>query len=197
MPDALMTERLILTPVDPADTVVIEQLFAIQSDPATWTHLPQGVETDISQTRSMVEDYARSWKDFGLAWWAVGLRAPLADLPTGTIVGLGGAAVRRPAVPAWNLGYRLTPAVWGHGLATEIGRAAREAARVAQPELPVTARALTRNRASWRTLERVGLSLVWEGDAPANDESTSGVMRRVYSDRPLSDGLLDQLVALG
>lgn len=197
MPAETLTERLILTPIDPTDAAIVEALFAIQSDPATWTHLPDAVETDIAESRTIAEDHARSWRDFGLGWWAIRLREPLDALDAGAIIGLGGAAVRRPEVQAWNVGYRLTPAAWGHGFAGEVSRAALAAAQGARPGLPVTARALTRNPASWRTLERAGLLLVWEGDAPADYPLTSGVERRVYSDRDLSPALLAQLIALG
>lgn len=192
-----LTERLILTPLDAAIPEIVEALFAIQSDPATWRHLPEGVDADIAETRGLVEGYARSWRDLGLGWWALRLRSPLDHLPAGAIIGLGGVAVRRPEVPAWNLGFRLTPAAWGRRFAAEVSAAALAAAARAQPELPVTARALSRNPASWRTLERAGLVLVWEGDDPADDHLTSGLERRVYSDRPLNDALLAQLIALG
>lgn len=197
MPAETLTERLILTPIDPTDAELIDAIFAIQSDPATWTHLPDAVDTDISQSRTIAEDHARSWRDLGLGWWAIRLREPLDALDAGSVIGLGGAAVRRPEVPAWNVGYRLTPAAWGHGFAGEVSRAAIVAAHAARPDLPVTARALTRNPASWRTLQRAGLAMVWEGDDPADDALTSGVARRVYSDRDLSPALLDQLIALG
>lgn len=197
MPAETRTARLILTPIDSADPEVVQALFDIQSDPATWTHLPDGVETDIAQSRTMAEDHTRSWRDFGLGWWAIRTADRFGDCAAGEIIGLGGAAVRRPEVPAWNLGYRLDRRAWGHGFAAEVGIAAREAAGAAQPELPVTARALTRNPASWRTLERIGLELIWEGDAPADYPLTSGLQRRVYADRPLSPELLSQLIALG
>ena len=93
MPEPTLTDRLLLTPIDPADEVVLGRLFAIQADPATWTHLPEGVETDLSQTRSLAEDHARSWREQGLGWWAVGLREATAGFPEGAIVGLGGAGV--------------------------------------------------------------------------------------------------------
>jgi len=197
VPEPTLTDRLLLTPIDPADEVVLGRLFAIQADPATWTHLPEGVETDLSQTRSLAEDHARSWREQGLGWWAVGLREATAGFPEGAIVGLGGAGVRRPELPAWNLGYRLTPAVWGRGLAGELAAAALRAARLARPELPVTARALARNPASWHVLERVGLSLAWEGPAPASAPLTRGLTLRVYADRPLPDELLGRIAALG
>lgn len=197
MPIETLTDRLILTPIDAGEPATVSALFAIQSDPETWRHLPDGVETDISQSQAMAEDQERSWRDQGLGWWLIRLRKPLGDLEEGAVIGLGGAAVRRPEVRAWNLGYRLTPSAWGHGFAREVGRTALDAAHAAQPELPVTARTLTHNPASWRTLERVGLSLVWEGQASAGFPLTSGLQRRVYADREVTPALRDQLIALG
>jgi RimJ/RimL family protein N-acetyltransferase len=197
MPADTVTDRLILTPLEGASPELVATLFGIQSDPATWAHLPAGVETDLSETQRLVDGYARSWRDRGLGWWAVRLRSPLGELAAGSVIGLGGAGMRRPEVPAWNLGFRLTPAAWGRGFGLEVSKAAIAAAVVAQPEVPITARALTRNPASWRTLERAGLSLLWKGDAPADDPLTSGLPRRVYSDRPTSPDLLRKLIALG
>ncbi|WP_226533894.1 GNAT family N-acetyltransferase [Microbacterium paraoxydans] len=186
-----------LTPISSAESAFVDAMYAVQSDPATWTHLPEAVETDIGQSRAIAEDHARSWRDLGLGWWLIRLREPLGALAAGSVVGLGGAAVRRPEVPAWNLGYRLTPRAWGQGFAGEVSRAAIRAAHIARPDLPVTARALTRNPASWRTLERAGLALVWEGAAPADDALTSGVERRIYADRTVPGSLLETLIALG
>lgn len=192
-----VTDRLILTPIDPTDQYVVASIFAVQSDLDTWKHLPAGREIDISQSRTLAEDNGRSWQDYGLGWWAIRARYALDDVPAGEFLGLGGASIRRPAVVAWNLGYRLRPIAWGRGLAAEVGAAALKAAREVGPDIPVTARALTRNPASWRTLERIGMSLLWEGDAAAEDTLTSGLERRVYTDRGLDPDLLAQLIALG
>ncbi|OAN34004.1 GNAT family N-acetyltransferase [Microbacterium sp. H83] len=196
IPDTV-TDRLVLSPIDAADATTVEAIFALQSDPATWRHLPEAVETDISQSRSMAEDYSRSWRHHGVGWWVVRLRDPLPGVGPEEIVGLGGAAMRRPDIRAWNVGYRLSPRIWGHAFATEIAVAAARAANAADPETPVTARALSRNVASWRTLERAGLVLRWEGEDAAEYRPTSGVLRRVYADRDLGDALLNQLIAQG
>ncbi len=85
----MMTDRLRLTPIDPEDTAMIDALFAIQSDRATWEHLSATVETDISQTVYLAEAHAASARDYGLGWWAVSLRESVGSLPAGKIIGLG------------------------------------------------------------------------------------------------------------
>ncbi len=100
-------------------------------------------------------------------------------------------------MPAWNLGYRLTPAAWGHGFATELGAAAIEAANGTRPELPVVARALSHNTGSWRVLERLGLTLAWEGPVTQPNLPTSAMDLRVYADRPINEKLVGQIAALG
>lgn len=100
-------------------------------------------------------------------------------------------------MPAWNLGCRLTPAAWGHGFATELGATAVETANGTRPELPVVARALSHNAASWRVVERLGLTLAWEGPVAQPNLPTSAMDLRVYADRPPSERPVGQIVALG
>ena len=85
-------------------------------------------------------------------------------------------------------------------MATELCRAALDAAALVSPDRPVTARVLERNPASFRVLEKVGLKLIWRGDAPSaavDPELRAVVLRRVYADRPLRPELLAELVAKG
>lgn len=67
---------------------MINALFAIQSDPATWAHLPAAVETDISQTVYLAKAHYASARDYGLGWWAMSLRESVGSLPAGKIIGL-------------------------------------------------------------------------------------------------------------
>jgi len=186
-----------LTPIDPDDDATLAQVWAIQSDPATWKHLPQARPDGSTARQAWATQHATSWRDVGLGWWVVRLGEPLGGLSSGSVIGTGGCGATMPGVPAWNLGYRLTPAVWGHGLAGQIARQALESAHRVRPEWPVTARVLTRNPASWHVLERAGLTLAWEGAIAADDPLTAGLVRRVYADRRLDDDLLRQLIALG
>lgn len=167
------------------------------SDPRTWTHLPRACPTESSWLIDYLTDQRSAWETVGLGWWVVHLKDSHAGLPPGSVIGMGGVSPCRTVSAAWNLGYRLSPAVWGMGLGTELAEAGLRAAHEQAAEVPVTARVLERNPASWRVLDKIGLTHVWSGEVPADDELTSGVARRIYADRPLDSTLLDQLIALG
>jgi len=189
------TARLRLSPVDASGPEERAALAACWGDPRTWAHLPSGCPTDDAWVEPWIAGHVRSRARTGLGWWLVRLVGPVGSVPVGTIVGAGGCALIE-GLAAWNLGYRLTPDVWGYGVATELAVAGLQAAREADPGLPVTARVLERNPASWHVLEKVGLTLVWSGVISGGDAMTAGLCRRIYADRPLSADLLAGLIAL-
>ena len=160
----------------------LDQVHAIQSDPRTHLHDPSGRPTDIESTQRMIDMSQRSWDEHGFGLWTV----RLAD---GSIAGTCGAFVSK--LPIWNLGYRLAPATWGHGLAGAAAAKAVEAALAADSELPIIARVLATNPASARVAESAGLVLAWRGP------STRGPERLILSDRALPEALLDSVIALG
>lgn len=178
-PEVVRTARAVLRrPVEDD----LEPVYAIYGDPATWAHLPSG-RGDRSMTAEMLTMMIAGWDRFGLDTWVV------EDLG-GRVVGIAGT--RRVEDRALrNLGYRLAPAVWGSGLATEVAQAALDAAHEHDAGTPVTARVLTNNPASIRVLGKVGLELVHEG--PRDD----GLVRQVHTDRPLASDDLAHLISLG
>ncbi|WP_420369634.1 GNAT family N-acetyltransferase [Curtobacterium sp. L1-20] len=169
----IRTDRLLLTPLTPTD---IDDVHAVFSDARTWTHLPGGRHTTRAATVDLVQRGIGGRARHGLGAWAVRSASDHAFL------GIGG--VDMTAAGVWNLGYRLTPSAWGNGYATELARAAVAAAHDTAPDAPVTGRVLTNNPASAAVLDRVGLSLVWQGStaSPLPD----GVERQVWSDRAVS-----------
>jgi RimJ/RimL family protein N-acetyltransferase len=166
----------------PLATDHLDEVHAIQSDPRTWEHHPAGRPTDIAATERMIAMSQHSWTEHGFGLWTV-------RLEDGMVAGTCGALV--PALPFWNLGYRLSPAAWGRGLASALARKAAGAARTADPMLPLVARVLATNPASTRVAENAGLTLVWSGP------SKEGPARLLLADRELSPTLLDSLIALG
>lgn len=127
-------------------------VFRVHGDPETNRYNPAGPDPDQATSEATLRVWLRQWQEDGFSYWAVSLP------PATEVVGFGG--VRRIA---WggrevlNLYYRLVPAVWGRGYATELARTAVGLARTYLPHLPVIARTRPANLASSRTAERGGL----------------------------------------
>ncbi|WP_170298387.1 GNAT family N-acetyltransferase [Agromyces allii] len=194
MIDELRTDRLLLTPLT-LDHV--DDHFAVYGDPRTWAHLPSGVHTSRGDSARAIERSMQSRREFGFGQCAVVLREPIGALAPGSFIGSAGAAML--PFGAWNLGYRFAPEAWGHGLAGEAAAISLDAARRAQPDAPVTARALANNPASVRVLERLGLRLLWRGASSAAPSAavTTHLERVVFADRELDAETLEAVIALG
>lgn len=178
----IRTDRLVLTPVTPADIDAVHDPFA---DARTWTHLPAGRHTSRAATEDLVQRKIGGRVRHGLGSWV----ARTTDL--GTFVGLGGVDMTAGGV--WNLGYRLVPEHHGQGYATELARAALDAAHDLRPGVPVTARVLTNNPASARVLDRLGLTRAWQGST--RTAAPAGAECQAWTDRALTTAQLDWLVA--
>jgi len=176
----MRTDRLVLMPLT-LDHV--NDYHRIYGDPRTWEHLPSGRHAHRADSARAIERSMESRRSAGFGYHAVVLRQPIGVLPAGAFVGTAGAAMLSFGV--WNLGYRFAPEAWGHGLATEAARASLVSARAAQPDIPVTARALANNPASFRVLQRIGLRLLWRGASGQipTINSTTHLERVVYADR--------------
>ncbi|WP_052663490.1 GNAT family N-acetyltransferase [Psychromicrobium lacuslunae] len=197
----MQTERLLLSPLGLAD---LNETHRVYADPETWLHLPSGRHTELAQTEQMVRRAEQDWSEQGAGAWAVRLRHGVNDLAEGAFIGTGGINVTVGG--AWNLGYRLTPASWGKGLATELALAAMAFAAELSAQTPVTGRVLENNPASFVVLEKAGLKLRWQYAETASDHgsqrsddphSTIALPRRIYADREIDADLLNQLIALG
>ena len=158
----------------------VDAVHAVFSDPRTWTHLPDGCFERVEQSRALVREAVAAWRAEGLGPWAV--------LVADEVVGVGGVT---PMTRWWNLGFRLSPTVWGHGLATWVVDVALGAAHRTHPGWPVVARSLSTNPVSGRVSENAGLALAHVEPWP------DGIDRRVHADRPLETDLLRAIVALG
>lgn len=123
----------------------------------------------------MVQASIDVWQQAGLGYWSV------REEDDGPIIGCGGC---RPFADKhlWNLYYRFDPEVQGLGYASELARAAIQAANDVDPDRRVVAYMLEHNVASWRVAEKVGLTRVWTGPDEGNPDPTS--VRFVYADRP-------------
>lgn len=134
-----------------------EHLLALDSDPEVMRHLTDGQPSspeDIAAVIGRVLTYQRRWdgrlgvyvaerRDTGafIGWFH--LRPDKADLDDTRVL---------------ELGYRLTRASWGHGLATEVSRALVRRAFDELDADTVFAQTLSVNLASRRVMEKVGLT---------------------------------------
>lgn len=201
IPDRQMTQRLRLDPPVPGD---LEEVCAISGDPRTWAHIPGERVTDPRQTEASLETFGSGWREHGLSHWVVrlGEAGAYPPLEPGRVLGTGGvhlfAAVAGQHV--WNLGYRLDPACWGHGFATELARYAVERAHAARESVPVIARVLSTNPASVKVAQKAGLQLRWEGPPSPQTAAAVGdgsVSRLILADRELDGDVLAWLVSRG
>lgn len=174
------SERLLLTRPTTADTA---ELFALNSDPRVWQHFPQGKHDELAQSAAVIDTANAGWEANGLDYWCVRIAA---DGPDSPVVAIGGCSLRQNL--AWNLYYRLSPEIQGHGYAQELIAASLAAAAEVHADLPTVAYLLEHNTASRRAAERAGFSLAWSGpDADISPEVT----RLVFSNRQLSASALE------
>ncbi len=182
------TSRLLLQPVTIAD---LPTLAALHADPRVWWHHPSGRHTSIEQTRHYLLRCERQWRKDGLGYWTVRLRSPVRTLAVGEIAGMGGCALP-PEQEWWNLYYRLRPEVHRQGLATELARAAVQAAHRIPGNRAIIARVLEHNVASVLTAERAGLKIAWRGPAVGDPAAT----RLIFTDQAIPTEQLNLLKAL-
>ena len=163
----------------------LDALYAICSDPQSWTHFPSLRHTDPGATERMLQSWAEQWRRDGLSTWIIRERG------NRTISGYGGCSKRRNTF--WNLGYRLHPDAQGNGYAAEMCEIAVECAHRTEPELPIVAYLLEHNVASARVAERAGLELIARGPDVGNPDADA--VRSVYADRPLAAGQVDVVLS--
>jgi RimJ/RimL family protein N-acetyltransferase len=160
----LETERLVLRRFTDTDADA-ELLFELDSDPEVMRYIgPCGLPSAAAYRERIrtvwLPYYAHPPRAFGAAF----------EKATGQFVGwffLRSAPDYKFAKEAgWvrssdlELGYRLRRTAWGRGLATEAATALVRTA-LANPEITaVVAAALVTNRASWRVMEKIGMTRV-------------------------------------
>ncbi|MFE2412436.1 GNAT family N-acetyltransferase [Kitasatospora sp. NPDC059408] len=169
-PWLVRTERLELRAVGPAD---LAPLHAINHDPRTWRHAPEGRHLDEGTTRAWIGRAVDVWESDGMGYWTA---RPGAG---GPVVGVGGASLQT-STGFWNLYYRLDPVYWGRGYATELTRAAVDAAHRHAPDRPVVAWVHDHNASSRAVVERIGLADLGPRWHPVLREPV-----RLWADRPV------------
>jgi RimJ/RimL family protein N-acetyltransferase len=149
----LETERLVLREFDERD---VAAFFALGSDPAVvrYTGDPGGGLVSLEQAMDVLRSRPLAdYRKYGYGRWACVHRA------TGEVIGFAGLKFLED-LQEIDLGYRLLPAYWGQGLATEACRAIIGYGRAHLNLDDVIGLVDPENTASVRVLEKLGFTFV-------------------------------------
>jgi RimJ/RimL family protein N-acetyltransferase len=150
------SERLVLRRWRDSD---LAPFAALNSDQTAMRFMPGTMTLD--ETRAMVGRIRDHFEAYGFGAWAV--EAP-GVAPFIGFVGLQHVTFDAPFVPAVEIGWRLLPAYWGRGFATE---AATAALRYGFEELnldQIVSFTVPANKPSWSVMERIGMVRDFGGD---------------------------------
>lgn len=142
--EILRTSRLVLTTWLAED---LDDLHELHSDAETMRWVRHGRPETRPETEELLATYRTEQDGRGWTKWR------LADAEHGTFVGRAGFGTTDGTR---ELGYTLTRARWGQGLATEIAAALVRWHRDAAPDVELCAYAALDNAASRRVLDKVG-----------------------------------------
>lgn len=144
----LETQRLILRDFTLDD---VPQLAPILGDPRVMKFSPKGV-LSVAETQEKIEEFIALHQNHGFSKWAVIFKA------TNQLIGYCGIALEHiDGVDEPEVGYRLAPAFWGQGLATEAAKPAIHYG-VDQLQLPYLLGIVEPpNTASVKILKKLGL----------------------------------------
>jgi RimJ/RimL family protein N-acetyltransferase len=148
--DTVETERLLLRPWRADDVEALTPLFA---EPAVWRY-PFGRGLTPEETERFLDRQARHRETHGFGMWAAELREEE------VLVGCIGLAVPEwlpEVLPAVEVGWRLHPAWWGRGLATEGGAASLRHGFEALGLDRIIAIFMPENVASGQVMARLGM----------------------------------------
>lgn len=150
------TERLLLRQWRDSD---VEPFAALNADQAAMRFMPVTMTAD--ETRALVGRIRDHFDAHGFGLWAV--EAPGVS-PFIGFVGLQHVTFDAPFVPAVEIGWRLLPAYWGNGYATE---AATAVLRFGFEDLnldQIVSFTVLANKPSWSVMERIGMTRDLGGD---------------------------------
>ena len=145
----LQTERLILREFDEGDAAAF---YVLGSDPAIIRFTGDPGLTSIEHAREVLRSHPLAdYQKYGFGRWAC------LHKETGAIIGFAGLKYLEDLKEV-DIGYRLVPAHWGAGLATEAGRAVLDYGFRELHLEEIIGLADPVNVASVRVLEKLGFS---------------------------------------
>jgi ribosomal-protein-alanine N-acetyltransferase len=179
----IRTGRLLLRPFTSADA---DALFALQSDAFVLRYWDAPPWAERARAELFISACARMSEE------GSGVRLAVVRVVDNSFIGWCSLTRWKPDHRSASMGYCLDDAAWGHGYATEAGRALLEWAFDTLDLNRVQAETDTRNAASARVLEKLGF--VREGtlreDCVVNGEVSDswvyGLLRRQWLPSPES-----------
>jgi len=153
---AIKTERLILRPWRDEDLPLIA---AINGDPVAMRHFTAPMTREESD--AFVERNRARQAEDGFCMWAV--EAPGVASLIG-VLGLARTNFDAHFTPAVEIGWRIAPAHWGKGYATEGARAALKFGFEQKGFDEIVSITVFANEPSWRVMERIGMMRDAAGD---------------------------------
>ena len=157
--EELTTPRLTLRRPAPGDVGLVH---ALHTDRRVCAHNPADLLRDRAEARERLRRWDAHWRQRGFGYWVV--------CRDDRRLGFCGVKVMRlHDHEVLNLFYRLDPAAWGDGVASEAATAVVGWAATHRPGSPVVARVRPENVASRRVAERAGLRRAAHLDTPGED----------------------------
>lgn len=123
----LATARTLMRPFEATDAT---EAFSWFGDAEVMRHIPLGPDRTVKDTAARLARYMAHQDQHGFSKWVI------IDRETGRLIGDSGFYFL-PDGRRVELGYRLSRAYWGRGLATEVGRKWIEVACKFIPDHPV------------------------------------------------------------
>jgi RimJ/RimL family protein N-acetyltransferase len=145
----ITTTRLDLTRPIPAD---IDAMLTIIGSPEATSHNPSDRLTSREQAQELFRSWDRQWETRGIGYLTIRRR----DVPE-PLGFCGVKVVNFHGTEALNLYYRLAPAAWGQGIASEAATAVVAWAKTQEPTKPTIARVRPKNHASAKVALKAGL----------------------------------------
>ena len=145
----MRTDRLLLRRWREGD---VEPFARMNADPVVMEHFPSLLTRE--QSAAMVERIERHLDAEGFGLWAVEVPAVA---PFVGFVGLQRVPFEAHFTPAVEVGWRLDPAHWGHGYATEAALACLDLGFGPLGLEEIVSMTTPGNARSWRVMERIGM----------------------------------------
>ena len=163
----LRTERLLLRQWREAD---VPAWAAMNADPAVREFFPQVMTYE--QSAGSVAAFREELAERGWGWWAV------EEAATGGFLGFAGLDPVDEELPfgGVEVGWRLARAAWGHGYATEAGRACLEFGFGSLGLTEILAITAVGNDRSRAVMQRLGMT--YDPADDFDDPTVEGALRR-------------------